>query len=327
MYELKYYKYKEKYVKLKKYYDFKEGDDNDPDIIRYDDFEIIAHPEDDLPEDELFDGMEDEYINDILQPYKGAFEGFNDILSENLGIFRVFFGTVESAKGKIYDPIDFDETNYVKITQHPDKSKVLLIDNANDFDIFTDRYGALFPNGIFGIRWRKITNEYKGFYLVSSALGTREDDIPYKGSTVENWIPKEFNNVDDVVIFEKERVLNDYKKIDFPFKGKIIDPYAINEDEFATINEPTLNNKILIIEEVTDFDVFTNKYGILKQKNNKTFVDINWDELNKDYDGFYIPADNGFFNDRYEFAFYKDKKYISWLKINDFTSGVVYIID
>ena len=328
MYKSKYHKYKLKYLNLKNKKIINEGDDNDPDIIRYDDFEIIAHPESELPEDLLFDGLEDEYINSVFEPYKGSFEGFNETLNENVNRSLKIFGTAESAKGKIYDLVEFTiDTRFIRITEPSNKSKILLIDNVEDFDRFTEKYGSIFSDGNFAIRWSKVTADYKGIFIKSSALGARESDIPFKNTTVDNFIPSGFNNLDEIIIFGKQRDFIDYKQIDKPFKGKVIDPFILNEDEFVTIDQPTLNNKILVLDDVTSFDKFTNRYGLLKQINKINIVDINWDLFNMDYDGFYIPIDNDFFEDRYEIAFYKDNEYTSWLKYYNIIIDLVYIMD
>ena len=82
-----------------------------------------------------------------------------------------------------------------------------------------------------------------------------------------------------------------------------------------------------MIDDIKSFDKFTNKYGLIIKRKKPNYIDINWNEVNKDYDGFYIDKDNDFYDDRYEQAFYKDTLYPSWWKKNNVEAGVVYLFE
>ena len=235
-------------------------------------------------------------------------------------------GEFGEVRGKAYDIGEFDNmsifTNIKK--KNIDKNKkILALKDKDSFDTFTDRYAKPRNNKIF-ISWAKVAKDYKGIYIASSVLGDREDEIPFNGrTTVDNWLYYDYNRLDDVVIFKKPRNLITYKEISRPFKGKMVDEYAISENEFALISDPITFDKIVIIDDVTAFDKFTNKYGF----DTKNSLSIDWQQINQDYDGFYIDKDNDFYRSRSRKSYYKGSEYDSWLKKYKIKPGIVYLFD
>jgi hypothetical protein len=126
-----------------------------------------------------------------------------------------------------------------------------------------------------------------------------------------------------VIIFQKLRSLIDFKKITKPFNGKMVDEYAVEEEEFVKLSDPITFDKIVILDTVSAFDKFTSKYGILV----KDKINIDWQNVNHDYDGFYIDKDNDFINLRNKKAFLKGEKFESWIKKYKIISGIVYLFD
>lgn len=233
-------------------------------------------------------------------------------------------GEFGEVRGKAYDIGEFDEKSlFTNIQKKINKNKILLLKDKDSFDTFTDKYAKPRNNKIF-INWLKVAKDYKGICIASSVLGDREDEIPFNNRiTVDNWLYYDYNRLDDVIIFYKPRSLINFKEINRPFKGKMVDPYAIPENEFARLADPITFDKIVVIDDVTSFDKFTNKYGFLS----KNDISINWIKLNQDYDGFYIDKDNDFFRQRQKKAYYKGNKYDSWIKKYKIDSGVVYLFD
>lgn len=343
MYKRKYYKYKYKYLILKGGGDFTQPID-DPDIVDFDE-ETQLYPieNEDMVDTTVDLGELEEEDNEKFAQYRNSYEGFNEFLSENLQQIIVDVGTFGKARGKRYTIDDFEESDFIYLKDKSNKDKILRITSLNDFDQFTDKYGQLHAinddniNDIY-IEWGKIADEYRGVYITSSVLQGRDHQIPYKNKTVNNWVNtdpnwnnREYNFLDEVVLFVRERPAIFYREIIEPFKGNVADPYAINEKEIATIDDKITYDKVLIINDVESFDKFTNKYGIVKDKFFKKydkyvkFIDIDWNKVNIDYMGFYIDKDNNFKDDRYRYAFFSDDKLRSWWKTNKINQGVVYL--
>lgn len=331
MYKHKYYKYKNKYNKIT------EGSNinTDPDLgDGYNTSILDPVPDDELdfrwiPEDEIA-----ENINRLIS-LKQNFEGFDndrpstseaEFINEDLNQTIIDVGLYGKARGRIYDPATFDDSSFIQLEKKPHKTKILTIETQDDFDDFTQKYGQINDKDqrIY-INWNIVAQKYKGFYLKSSSLGDREDTIPYMNRTINSWVYYDFNNIDDVVIFKKLRTLINSRTISRPFKGKIVDDYSVNPEEFANITDTITNDKILLIADIKSFDKFTNKYGKIIGKRNNAYIKINWSKLSEDYDGFYLDKDNDFDRDRYKTAFYNDKEYISWVKKDQIEPGVVYI--
>lgn len=329
MYKKKYYKYKNKYLKL-----LKGGDFDIPEIFDGYDSDDLNPMDNDELELDLSSEIESEEEVEKKASEHEKFLGF-DIentyynLDENLKQDVWDVGIFGNARARIYLLSDFDKSNFVKFNDPSDKTKILIINNENDFDNFTDKYGKYDKkdNNIY-INWKKVAHKYKGVYLTSSSQGELEEDIPHLSRTASNWINYDYNEkfLDNVIIFTKIRNLINFKEITKPFKGKIVDEYAVDEKEFARLSDQITHDKILLIDDIMSFDKFTNEYGFLiqKKKKNISFIDIDWNKVNRDFDGFYIDKDIDFYK-RLNKAFYKGKIYESWVKKNEIEQGVVYI--
>lgn len=327
MYKRKYYKYKNKYTKW-----IKENSFDDPDVVdAYDSDDLDPMSDKEL----VIERDEEDEIDEILEEntkIKKDFEGFNtnagEFESEDLKQDTFDIGLFAKARGKSFDSNEFDDEDFGKLNK-PNKSKILRVDDKDTFDTFTEKYGFINKKDKRPyIKWDVVNKDYKGIFIESSVLSDREDTIPYMGRTVPNWVDYDFNHLDEVIIFKKYRNLIRSKDISKPFKGTVVDEYAIEDTEFSRITDPITNDKILLIDDVKSFDKFTFEYGVIKKnkKNkNKLFIDINWRKLNINYDGFYIDKDNDFYNERYKYAFYDNKLYESWWFKNDIESGVVYL--
>lgn len=312
--------------------------DNDPDFINpldLDQHEPLTLEEEDAYNSILSDEEIDRNLESMIierKNFKGFEIGSNtgtEFLTENLNQSVQDIGLYGKARGKIYEYTDFDKEDYIKMYKPSNKSKILMINNINSFDDFTIKYGEINENdnNIY-IKWDDVSNKYKGIYIPSSALGNREDVIPYKDTSVNNWIYNDFVFLDKVVIFKKPRVLLEYREINNPFDGYVVDEYAIDEEDFIRIydKDKFMNiDKILLIDDVKSFDIFTNKYGI-PDKSNRT-ITIDWNKVSIDYDGIYIDKDNDFSQSRTRKVFYNDTKYRSWLKSSGIKIGLVYLFN
>lgn len=326
MYQRKYHKYKTKYLNLVKESGFGSTDDVD----YYDADDLYPLSDDELELDLDKEKSVDQSIEDLP---KGKFLGYDvkgeSFINENLNQTIVDIGLYGKARGKIVQSINIDPQFLVKLNQKPTKEKYLVIDNNDDFNNFTDQYGYIKKKdkNIY-IKWDKVAQNYKGIYLKASAQGGLEDDIPYQGRTVPNWLNYDFDQkfIDNTIMFIKERELITYKKIKYPFNGKISDEYAIPENEFSRITDQITHDKILLIDDLKSFDQFTNKYGYLIKKKKLEKIDINWNDVKRDYDGFYIDKDIDLYK-RVNEAYYQGRLYPSWIETLGIEQGIVYIFN
>jgi hypothetical protein len=329
MYKEKYYKYKNKYLGLTKEEGFDDPDKVDaaesPDLKEAP-IEVYDAASDD--EDEIIEDLEDQALK------KEDFQGFDidkgtktsDFVTENLQQQIVDIGELGKARGKKYNIEEFDSDVFTTINRL-NKNKILALKNQNDFDKFTNKYGSKKKKKVF-IKWDKVQKDFKGVYITKSVLGDRSDTIPYQDrTTTDNWLYYDYNMLDDVVIFHKYRNLINFKEINKPFHGLVVDEYAISDTDFAKYYDKITFDKILVIDNVKSFDKFTNKYGKILKSSKKKYIDINWKNVNHNYDGFYIDKDNTFFRERRNQAFYKGEKFESWVKKNKLNKGLVYIFN
>lgn len=326
MYKKKYYKYKNKYLKLISGGDYDIPENIDPDDLDgLEELPIDEHELDLEAEEEIDSEMKEKASE------RGEFIGFDidpgtDFINESLQQDIVDIGLKKNARGKIHLYSDFDPDIYIKLKDKSEKTKILIIDTTEDFDDFTIKYGFLDKNdNQIYISWEEIARKYKGIYISSSSQGDRDEDIPLGEKTTENWLDYDYNFIDDVIIFVKFRNLINFRKISKPFKGKIADDYAIDEKEFVRIWDPITHDKILLIDDIKSFDKLTNTYGVLIQKKEQ-YINMDWNSLNKDYDGFYLDRDADFYK-RLQKAFYKGILYNSWVKKNGIEQGIVYLFD
>lgn len=88
------------------------------------------------------------------------------------------------------------------------------------------------------------------------------------------------------------------------------------------VNKPD-KNKILFIDTITNFDMFTNKYGyILKTLTGDIggMLGIKWIDVAKDFKG--IGVNDNLYDERFFVTKYDNKEYYSWWDceycVNDF---------
>lgn len=294
-----------------------------------DDLEMVPDEE-----NELRDIDENDFNNALIEQAiynRGQLIGFDsganrEFTSDDLQqeIFDV--GLFGEARGKEYDYGEFGPLDFITLKSYHDKTKILMINNKDSFDDFTEKYGRLNKKDkqVY-IRWKKVSRQYRGIYITSSALDDREKVIPFRGKTVNNWIEYDYNNIDKVILFKKEPSILYRRRIHEPFKGYIVDNFAIDIKDFASIFEPITHDKILVINDVKSFDIFTKRYGKLSQSNGELFISIKWDLVSHDYDGIYIEEDNFLRKNRYAKAYFDEKIYNSWWKRSDFVFNMVYL--
>lgn len=235
-------------------------------------------------------------------------------------------GLARGTSKKEFETDDRDYTTFEK----PDKSKILKIDTIDDFDNFTEKYAYVHSFKDSGnydiqklllIKWNKVIKKYGGIYINGGLEADRFENAFYKGETYNSWWKYDFK-MKDVIIFEKDAfdIPNPVKQTK-PFKAHIYKEHEIPKEKFIDIYSEPNKKRILLILDIKDFDVFTNRYGILKQNS----ISIQWENVKKDYQGFYIDKDCNVYPERTENAFLDDKKYGSWLQSEKVKRKSVYV--
>ncbi len=344
MHQRKYYKYKNKYLELKKRisetsftpnledadpYHLEERNNNDDDILVQNDtpefpFNLPTDTDSLTPDQqdsiEITDFSDtvgqveesDEDPGEEAQPQIEISDGIADV-----GIFGLARGRSE----KIYNI-----TNFIKYSQGTDPTLILKIDNINDFDNFTYKYGAVTKDDTLYIRWDKVQKDYKGLYLDEGIRADRQDDSYYNNKYYPSWWGNEFTF--EVLIFVKEDfTLVIGKIITVPFSGKIHNENDFTPEMYVDFTETSKSepDKIVRLSSFNSFDDFTKRYGYVKvDDNNKSYIAIRWDDVSSDYKGFYIDKDAEVYPERFSVAFFDGEKYTSWWK-KDNIRQLVYV--
>jgi len=256
-----------------------------------------------------------------------------DARFENTNKMPYLIGQFKKEEAIIYDIDNFDRSVFISINKKPvDNNKVLYIKTVDDFDALTLSYGIMRKKKLY-IDWDKINARYKGICIRLTATNERDLDIPYNGKTVESWLNYDFGNdlLDKVILFERRPGNKIYAPLEIiitsPFKGKVVDSFAVDETLFARIKDTVRHDRILFIDTLKDFDKFTNRYGFIGKKDGIEFININWAKVKEHYIGFYINKDTGLKEDRYLVAFFDSKRYSSWVSKLNLEIGFVYLFD
>jgi len=239
------------------------------------------------------------------------------------------------ARANQQEKYKLEDGDFVKIGDEPAKSKILIINNIDDFDDFTYKYGALAKytdvdkeygdEAVLYIKWNQVAEKYKGFYVDVGISAERQEQAFYKGKGHKSWWGREYP-FENVIIFEPwDFTLFVGVKIDSPFKGEIYGQNDFTEQDYTDIftdHKDKKEKKIVKLDSFKSFDTFTNKYGYLENDKN---LSINWNNIADKYKGFYIDPNSEIYPKRYISAHFKDNKYKSWWISNDIKSGYVYL--
>lgn len=121
-----------------------------------------------------------------------------------------------------YKTFKTDENNYVSYYEEnvdnirdgeftrelkrPDPTKILLIDNIESFDHFTNKYGQYGRDlETLYIKWDRVMNDYKGFYLDQTNTNLfilRHQYAYYKKYRLDSWWSYEYKPY-SVMIFDR----------------------------------------------------------------------------------------------------------------------------
>ena len=95
---------------------------------------------------------------------------------------------IEPFMGRMYAENDHPATSYIRYAEGTDENKILLIDNIDAFDEFTNKYGYVVA-GVIEIDWMKVRKDYKGIYI-DKDIGikpARYATAFFKGKRYKSW--------------------------------------------------------------------------------------------------------------------------------------------
>lgn len=299
--------YKQKYLKYKKKYLDSVNEGFVPDEISSSDTEVVKDIK------TINDILRSEYrekVDDVVLETP-TYEGDSNITTDKINKIVPIGGKIH---GKVCDYDNFGKEEFVN-TLNPNITKILSITTKDIFDQFTEKYGFI-KKKTLKIDWLTVENHFRGIH-VSSSIENRVTECPYLNKVMTSWVVYEYKYINDVIIFVKEENIKYEKKINSPFKGYIMDYYAIDENKFVNINQEITHNKILVIDSIKHFDQFTNKYG--------SGENIIWDKVNIDYIGFYLGDNKDLYDNRKEKCFFNGKLVNCWWGLGKLESGLVYM--
>lgn len=105
--------------------------------------------------------------------YKTKYKNLKKILSGGHGIFELdgkMYKSSQTLGGTTYSyyemsPIYLTQNDITHIIGKENKSKILVINTVKLFDYFTKIYGGLNREKKLYIKWDKVREHYKGFYM------------------------------------------------------------------------------------------------------------------------------------------------------------------
>lgn len=198
-----------------------------------------------VPDEEIPDEDEINFIESVMENVEEeATEKVEDIIDEDkkyIGDSNITTDEINTVvqigkiSGKVCHYADFSDDDFINTTSQTNMSKILMINNINTFDTFTDKYGFLKKKNLF-IDWQKVANDYRGIYI-TSAVNERTNEAVFLNKVVPSFMIDDFGYIDDVILFLKEEEIKYEKNITYPFKGYVMDYYAVDENLFVTIND------------------------------------------------------------------------------------------
>ena len=108
-------------------------------------------------------------------------------------------------KGRTFQENDFTENDYTEWSDGVNNTKILKIDNVQTFDKFTNKYGYILKNNKIGIIWKKVNNDWKGFYFDKDSFTDfylhRFKKAFYNGKKYDSWWSNEDIYIGFVYVF------------------------------------------------------------------------------------------------------------------------------
>lgn len=227
---------------------------------------------------------------------------------------------------------DISENQLKTFDDETDTDKILYLKTLDNFDDFTELYGFVRDKTLF-IKWSEVSKNHRGLFIEEGLAEQRKNEAFYEQETYRSWWLIEYNlDADEVAIFIPQETDMQPQGISMtdPFEGTMFEEYQMIEKDFIDISKGPKPSKVVRLADHMDFDTFTNSYGILVEQNvsgeNHSAIDIDWESVATDYQGFYVDKDYNM-EGRDKMAFFKDDKHTSWLKFTGVKKGTVYIFE
>jgi hypothetical protein len=246
-------------------------------------------------------------------------------------------GIARSVECVVYTKGIFTKNQFVSIDEPASKKKVLRLTRNNELDTLVERYGIIHKNRMC-IDWPKLKKHYKGIYIKKSAILDRELDVPYHGQTYRSFVGYDFDRsfIYSVLIWVHTPTGPLGTRITAPFNGTILDSLLFDPTEFTRFDSKNISvsapisdkssRPILYLDSIKTFDQFTAQYGTLSHSSPQQ-IQPDWSAISKIYKGIYIDERSDIYDARNTIAFFRSKRYESWLTTQNIKIGVVYQFD
>lgn len=118
-----------------------------------------------------------------------------------------YLGTIQIVPIYKIEFISVNEIDLYKDSTKPNRDKILYINDIEQFDNFTDKYGGI-ENDFIYIKWEEVSKDFKGFGLDTDSgndLYKRFRTAIYKGNEYNSWWEFEYDvDLEDVIIFDRK---------------------------------------------------------------------------------------------------------------------------
>lgn len=276
------------------------------------------------PEINLITKSDSDYINQNKVTFESMVEATTDETEE------FDFGTKVLSKAKSVKKYLLKDTDFINLSDKPNKNKILQVNSLDEFDEFTERYGGiteLNDDTVIYIKWDKVQENYKGLYVNHGLYEDRYNTAYYEANVYNSWWKLEYHAKDTLIFTNIGEQIAQGSSINKPFKGTLHDKEDFHEDEdFTRDFNKSDKTKIFMIDDYDGFDEITKKYGgIYQTKSGKHYLRLNWNSFADDYKGFMIDSTSSL--DRVKRAYYMEKKYISWVRAEKIKQDKIYIFE
>ena len=102
-----------------------------------------------------------------------------------------------------------------------------------------------------------------------------------------------------------------------------VNPLLVSTDDFTKRVKPN-NSKVLCVDNLVTFDIFTNMYAVVyTDPEREQYIRVNWDKVSADFKGFYLDNNTLLRLQRHEYAIFKNKRVISWMRLEKIPLNVM----
>lgn len=192
---------------------------------------------------------------------------------------------------------------------------------------------AMFDGIVYNSWWKRdfLSNNTVYFYdangrdLTKLALDDVAGDI-FVGDSAQDTPtdspkPTKFPKGKSVTKLAGDADVLEFQRVQYPIPSVLHEIFSINESDLTQFQERPSQRKILHINTLDAFDMFTRMFGVLKDDG----LHIDWDDVKSKYSGIYLDKGVDFIKNRDSIAFHNGDPYKSWIENDYVVWGAVYL--